>query len=515
MKQLIILGSFILSISQGNGQSFNKRFVVTELSEGRILSSHEQDLYVMSLGFSEDKFLSCYLRFNSSGEITDSLCSGEEELFNYGFIPNADGTNNNGKMLSLHSFIFENELAGMSYQIFSESGELLRDHRWLSSFYNEGNSPESALALASDAILISDESIFVSYSGSSDQYLTRLDASVIHFSSNDEFIWETQWVNEDTERPDAICYFQDNLFVVIASKPGVLLVDNVISLHKLDPSNGNILESWNDPWNINVTEGNELLAIEDGMVLVGSAIVDSNVYTDAFIAKIDGNVEEQWHQVLNNPDPNFRGYFNEVVQTTDGNYVAAGEWQYSLPAYDEVNGSSNDDGWLVKFDAQTGDIIWDRKYHYIEDVNDEHEIFDLTACADGGVAFTGEALDLTINDDYEYPAQQGWIVKVDEHGCVVPDCHTNIEEQQKETIHFKAGPNPVLSGEEFHIYLYEHAIGGEFVLKDSQGKTVKQFKAHSSSTTYSFPTLGLSSGSYILSLINDNELVQSEQIIIE
>tara|TARA_B100000795_G_scaffold70142_1_gene49101 strand:- start:128146 stop:128925 length:780 start_codon:yes stop_codon:yes gene_type:complete len=259
-----------------------------------------------------------------------------------------------------------------------------------------------------------------------------------------------------------------------------------------------------------------MISVSDGLVCAGS-VIEENEFTDALILKLDENADEIWKTIVINPDPENRAYFTEVVQTTDGNYVAAGEWEYSLPEFDEVNGSSNDDGWLVKFDAQTGDIIWDRKYHYIEDTNDEHEIYDLTACPDGGVAFTGEALDLTIGDDsdYEYPAQQGWIVKVDEHGCVVPNCQNSVDELEKERTHFIAGPNPVPAGQELHIYLHEHSSGGQFILTDTQGKEVKQFTAVSSSTTYSISTLGLSSGTYVLTLMKENELLQSQKIIIE
>ena len=169
----------------------------------------------------------------------------------------------------------------------------------------------------------------------------------------------------------------------------------------------------------------------------------------------------------------------------------------------------------MKFDAQTGDIIWDRKYHYIEDTNDEHEIYDLTACPDGGVAFTGEALDLTINGDpdYEYPLQQGWIVKVDEHGCIVPGCQENsISELESAISYFKAGPNPLAQGQNLHIYLGNEATG-TFSLRDAQGKEIKSFSAQGKSTTYTWE-LNIPAGSYMLSLVNEGRALQSQKIII-
>jgi len=518
MKPLIFILFALIPLLDCSGQTFNKRFVVSELSLGGVISSSDELMKVESVGLSEGTFLTCLLGFDNGGLVLDSICLGYEEPFPFGFFLDAEGVSmNENRWISLGSVIFPEDIAGGWYIVIDENLSVVREKRWISSFYDEKVGSLSALSVRSDALLLNDGKIFVSYDGSTDQLITQIDAAVICFDNSDEPLWESQWMTEANDRANALTYFNDNIYVIISTNIGNLLVDNVISIYKLDPSNGNVVESWNEPWNINVTEGKELLAVQDGMVLVGSAIINNNQYTDAFITKINGNVEELWYQVLDNPNPNFRGYFTEVVQTTDGNYVAAGEWEYSLPEFDPVNGSSNDDGWLVKFDAQTGDIIWDRKYHYIEDVNDEHEIYDLTACADGGVAFTGEALDLTINDDpdYEYPLQQGWIVKVDEHGCVVPGCHTSVEEHQKSTTHFMAGPNPVPLGQELHIYLHEHSTGGEFTLTDNQGKIIKQFTASSSSTTYSLSTVGLASGGYVLTLAEGIEPLQREKVIIE
>jgi len=397
----------------------------------------------------------------------------------------------------------------------NQFNELVRDFVWISPMYNP-DLDQASLMTIRDAALIEDNNVFISYSAVPNQEASLTDAGVICFDENDEMVWETQWVTEDYEWPFAITYFNDFLYVAIDRNPDLLAASSEISMYKLNPSNGDILEEWHEPWSFDITDAREIIAIEDGMVLAGSAIINENEFTDAMVMKIDENANELWSRVIDNPNQEFRGYFTEVVQTTDGNYVAAGEWEYSLPEFDEVNGSSNDDGWLVKFNAQTGDIIWDRKYHYIEDTNDEHEIYDLTACSDGGVAFTGEALDLTINGDpdYEYPLQQGWVVKVDEHGCVVPGCQNSVEEKEQQKEHFLAGPNPVKSGEELHIFLHDHSTGGEFSLLNAQGKTVATFQAVNGGTTYSLSTKNLSSGTYVLTLLRDNQLLQREKIII-
>ena len=475
-------------------------------------------LNVIALGLNESNFLTCSILLNSQGTINESICYGYDESLPSGLFISKEGVSEiEDVQICTGSFIFPDSLSGGWYMIIDELGNIEREKRYVSPMYSEELGSLSAVSVRYDSILLADGSVYLCYASAPNFEETQVDAGVICFDENDEMVWEKQWVTENIERPNAITYHEEKLYVIIEEHPTNLLADNIIYLYQVHPDTGETEGEWNEPWGFNFTEAKEMISVEGGIVIVGSALQEPGELTDGCILKVDANGEEIWHTIIENPDTTYRRFFTEVVQTTDGDYVAAGEWKYRLPEFSEENGNFNDDGWLAKFDAQTGAILWDRKYHYIEDTNDEHEIYDLTACPDGGVAFTGEALDLTIGDDsdYEYPAQQGWIVKVDEHGCVVPNCQNSVDELEKERTHFIAGPNPVPAGQELHIYLHEHSSGGQFILTDTQGKEVKQFTAVSSSTTYSISTLGLSSGTYVLTLMKENELLQSQKIIIE
>ena len=497
--------------------TFNERFVVSELSLGGGISELNGSLNVIALGLNEGNFLTCSILLNSLGTVEESICYGYDEPFSSGLFISKEGLSEiEDLQICTGSFIFPDSISGGWYMIINELGNVEREKRYVSPMYSEELGSLSAVSVRYDSIFLEDSTVYLCYASAPNFEETQVDAGVICFDENDEMVWEKQWVTEDNEIPFAITYHEDYLFVSIMRNPNNLFVDGEISIYKLNPENGAVLEEWNEPWGFDLTELDELLSVEDGIVMVGSALQEPGELTDACILKINADGEELWHTIIENPDTTYRRFFTEVVQTTDGNYVAAGEWKYRLPEFDEENGNFNDDGWLVKFDAQTGAILWDRKYHYIEDTSDEHEIYDLTACADGGVAFVGEALDLTINNDpdYIYPVQQGWVVKVDEHGCVVPGCQeNNVSELNSEKTYFKAGPNPLTQGQNLHIYLGSEATG-TFILRDSQGKEIKSFPAHSKNTTYTWE-LDMSSGSYVLSLVDGNKVLQSEKIIKE
>ena len=523
MQRFLCVGIFLMLFIFFNysvyGQNYyNKRFVVSELSLGVLIKELDSVLNIASIGNNGDTFLTCFITLDNQGGLADSLCLGSDETSAFGFLPDGDGHSSiNNKLLSFGSHIFPGNLGGGWYLVVNQIGEVERERRYVSPMFDEKLGNSSAISVRYDGYLNNDNHVFLAYAGAPNQEETQADAGVICFDENDEMLWEKQWVTEDNEWPNALTFYNNSLFVAIEQNPDIYLVDTEVSIYKLNPETGIIENEWHEPWGFNFTQASEMISVEDGIVMVGSALQEPGQWTDACVLKINDEGEELWHTIIENPDTTYRRFFTEVVQTTDGNYVAAGEWKYRLPEFDEENGNFNDDGWLVKFDALTGAILWDRKYHYIEDTNDEHEIYDLTACSDGGVAFVGEALDLTINGDpdYEYPLQQGWVVKVDEHGCVVPNCQNSVDELEKERTHFIAGPNPVPAGQELHIYLHEHSTGGQFILTDTQGKEVKHFTAASSSTTYSFSTLGLSSGTYVLTLMKENELLQREKIIVE
>ena len=514
---ILFFQALFCSYSINAQTTFNNRFVVSNLSEGHAIIETDLGLEIVSVGSNGINFLTCTFSLDDQGLVADTLCYGADEVFSFGFIPSNEGVSLLAdKLLTVNSFIYPENLGGNAYLIFNPLGEIEREKRWISPFYDEALGSASALAISRDGILIQQGKIFIAYEGSANQEETLIDAGVISFDENDEMVWERQWVTENIERPNAITYHEENLYVIIEEHPTNLLEDNIIYLYKLHPDNGDTEDEWNEPWGFNFTEAKEMISVEDGIVIVGSVLQEPGELTDACVLKINADGEELWHTIIENPDTTYRRSFTEVVQTADGNYVAAGEWKYRLTEFDEENGNFNDDGWLVKFDAQTGSILWDRKYHYIEDTDDKHEIFDLTACSDGGVAFTGEALDLTINGDpdYEYPLQQGWVVKVDSFGCIVPGCQENsISELNSEKTYFKAGPNPLAQGQNLHIYLGNEATG-TFSLRDAQGKEIKSFSAQGKNTTYTWE-LDISSGSYVLSLVDGNKVLQSQKIIIE
>ena len=215
----------------------------------------------------------------------------------------------------------------------------------------------------------------------------------------------------------------------------------------------------------------------------------------------------------------FQNQFYKVVHSGDGAYVAGGTKKEYLPEEEvtDATGETRSQGWLVKIDDD-GEVIWERKYHFIDSPDDEHTLNDLKATSDGGYIFCGESTDEAWDEGFtEGPAQQGWLVKVDEYGCLVEDCQLtdgiNVIEQEGTIDYFKAGPIP--AGDFLNIYQSATAHFSTYQLINTQGQVVEEFSALSKGSTMMVDVSKLSAGSYQLVLRDGNAVLQSEKILKE
>ena len=226
-----------------------------------------------------------------------------------------------------------------------------------------------------------------------------------------------------------------------------------------------------------------------------------------------------WSELFGSDSPAFfiDQAFTKLVRSADGNYVAGGVHYEYLDSFTEENGSFNENGWLVKI-SDDGEVIWDRKYSFVNSPNDTHTLNDLKATCDGGYIFCGEATDGDTGTPFsEGPPQQGWLVKVDEYGCLVEGCQLfdSIQEPiSPDEIIFTFSPNPASNF--LNIYQGQQVSAlAVYELHDYQGKLLESFPASECFTTMMVDVSAYSSGNYILSLREGDKLLQSEKVIIQ
>ncbi len=298
---------------------------------------------------------------------------------------------------------------------------------------------------------------------------------------------------------------------------GVLLIVDA------EGNDGGIIDE--SVWN-NYSSGMRAMLVDNSKIIIAGSIADSPDYNSKIgIWKLEGSGDLVWSQTFGPyPPQNSTNRLNTLVKTMDGHYVCTSDHYY-------YTNDSHFDVRVIKADSADGSLIWERYYHFVESESEIHSAIDLKATPDGGVVFCGHASDSWAqNPNLELPAQQGWIVKLDACGCLVPGCDINCtvgveesanSEERKEL--FLVGPNP--ASDYINIYLaasnpslFDLSLwdirNSKFVIHDMNGNEVKSFALQRADTTYIVDTQGMAAGEYIISLVSEGNVLQTERIVV-
>ncbi len=277
---------------------------------------------------------------------------------------------------------------------------------------------------------------------------------------------------------------------------------------------GNIIWEYQSPANMQQQGARAMVKTSDNGLVVASGIGQEHyvnpstnyLYFDLYLFKLDENQNVEWEVDYSSLDTGIldRTRFFQILDVGDG-YVASGinvdsEW----PAVE--------DGYLVKV-SPDGERLWERKFHIVENVIGTHELYDLRQTPDGGFIMSGQ-----INDFGQLSiGQSGWLVKVDEHGCLVPDCHLpdatlNILVDQP---FIKTYPNPTSDMLNIYFKNTNQSKDGVFRLIDLQGRVVQEFDADKNDITFLVSLEKYASGIYFLQYFQRGILIKSEKVIIQ
>jgi len=357
---------------------------------------------------------------------------------------------------------------------------------------------------------------------------TGNDVCIKKLSSTGEELWMYIYATDATDACYALLPQEDG--GVIAGIYHTSIDENPAQdkLIKIDSSG-------DEQWQIDIPGGyitklvNCIICDADMLVLSGryQAIGELINGTLPIVIKMDTLGNLIWSNIHGIYEDGIRKDFTNIVQTCDSNYVAGGTWLSSLGSEEIIEGQNNPDydsfAHIVKLNQENGEIIWERKYRFLEIYRDQHELIDMKATLDGGVIFCGEA-----RDSYQMldaPYQQGWLVKLDECGCLVPGCDSlcsYVGCSVADTAffptfgsHFIVGPNP--ASQFINIYF----AGGDlnlsqthFDIYDLQGRLVYSFAPDAADTTYMLSTEKFASGTYVLMLHHNGEKMQEQKVII-
>lgn len=262
---------------------------------------------------------------------------------------------------------------------------------------------------------------------------------------------------------------------------------------------------------------NDMLLLDDGSLIVASGIgheqVQSSlnsIYFDRYVFKLNPQHQLEWE--LTFPDSALTTWSRttKIIKLADGSGFVLGGMEYLPKQFPTFKQPVK--GWLAKI-SQDGDSVWTRRYAFLDNTLMANSIYDMKQTPDGGLIICGESLDYS--DGATFP-QQGWLLKLDEHGCLVPGCHLSdaTEEQAPKT-----EPNitiyPIPTTDYLNFYINAPtSLKGKFIrIIDTAGRMKMEFKADSFNSTFIVPVWDWASGTYWAQLVSGNKIVSTEVFI--
>lgn len=404
---------------------------------------------------------------------------------------------------------------------FNHKGDTLSSHTYLSPYF-----PEKDFISPIDMYLTNDdEFIIVSNVTNPNVPFSHSDIAVLKVDNDFNQIWHKTF---DTG-------YRNQCKNVLVKPNGNIIIGGwstnyeVISSHFLSQTHilvldslGNQIDTYFSPPQEQRGPAKAMLLEEDGSLIVASATAWEWKFVNGapgdsigvlmwspVLFKLDENMVKVWETSVSNGFETPNHQLKRIVKSTDGEgYVAAGDLMFPKPDTTDIR------GWIVKV-SNEGDSLWARSLRYLENRANMHLVYDLKTCPDGGYVMCGEAKNL--QGGAPKPTQQAWLVKVDEHGCLVPGCHLidDVSEVGKIKFELKTFPNP--SSDYLNIFFRNHSSKETFTFRilDIHGKIWKTFQSSLPEETIMVWVNDFPSGTYFIQVCQKEQVLKTQKVIIQ
>ncbi len=206
-------------------------------------------------------------------------------------------------------------------------------------------------------------------------------------------------------------------------------------------------------------------------------------------------------------------FFTSISTTSDRGYIACGV--LTDPA---IKDKFAQYGMLAKVNEH-GDSMWIRYYQSIpgHKYGNLNSLEDVKSTPDKGYILAGVCYYYCLTPEMpkEERFQQGWLIKVDSFGCLVPGCHlgTSVETIQPDQFKCTIYPNP--TSNTVNIFCKHHPNRkGIFTLQEiASGKVLEQWTHNIDEITYILDVEHLSLGVYVISYFENGKIIWSDKLV--
>lgn len=345
--------------------------------------------------------------------------------------------------------------------------------------------------------------------------------SLMRLDSNFNTIFYKDYGTSFTELPENFIVDKDGGFIIGASKSNIQSVwqDYFSQTYILKTDSlGEVEWEFLNPQISSESLRNKavgLVQTADGGLVVASGIgievwvnaSSGQLRWDGMIFKLDSMQNIEWETPFRGIKAGPSQGFTDLIEVSDGSgYVAVGR-----TAEDENDFEPSVSAQLVKVSLE-GDSLWSRYYNFFNGIDEHPKPYDFKETPDGGFVIVGSTVEIDIPGGKSY----AWLMKVDEHGCLVPGCHIidDVSEEEKEPIQIKLYPNPTTDFLNVFIREQSNNASFEFRISDSMGKVIQTFQNRFSEETILLPLKNYGEGSYFFQVFKDNVLIKTEKFMV-
>lgn len=519
MKWIIIVVITLFSTRvQTQTITFNKRIQVG--CTNTVLASLEvTDSCYYAVGFARDSAncqnSSAFIKFDTLGNIIWSKILPNSvkthEMWESTLKTDFDGN------LIVTAYSFDSSKMQGGILKYNTSGNVI----W-QSFYNNPYTPGAFIR--PDHIQITKDSGYIIAATIDEPVIDGGGITLFKLDKNGHKLWQ---INSDTTP----FIGQSRVYIIPTDNSNYLLgymFDNFAStnnnhtvrciLEKID-SLGNTIWTWQSPSNLQLTGANDLIQTKDGGWVIATGIgtefsnpgsPNSRFVTDGYVFKLDSARNLLWSKELRGRSSSHYSTISKILELEDSSLIAFGTTTDTF--LDATLGPvAQHYGYVVKLSPQ-GDSLWSHQYHYLQHHTARHLIYDVERTSDQGFLICGQA-----TGSGQGPFQQGWLLKLDQHGCLVPDCQlaTGISSPYTtSTIRLSLYPNP--TNDYLNIYYHNQLTQKEltFSVVNMQGHILQTYSTTDvSDKTYMLPVHDLVAGTYVLEVRQDGAPLGREQFV--
>lgn len=376
---------------------------------------------------------------------------------------------------------------------YNTDGDTIFTKEYISPNYNSTGDP---FFVARDFIETQDSGyIFIANTINS----VEKDIAILRLDSLGNLIWSKTYGTLQSDSPKTILQVEENFLIGGLSWDQQDVYRNY--LFKINGV-GDLLWDYVSPPEEKRFSINDMLLLEDSSLVITTTVVkeedQTGIKTNGNFYKLDKNLEIVWDTEIKEGQPNNISHFSNLIEVDNGsNYVGGG--------VHFVNGRK---AWISKISSE-GDSLWSQLYAYPNlPTSATHRIIDLRQTHDGGYLLCGET-------DGDSGGQRGWLLKLDEYGCLVPGCHLTdaTENLSKETIQVNLYPNP--TSEYLNVFISDKIKKGQGKIINLSGQVLESFQTEEENTTYIFDVSRLPSGIYFLKIQDDKGRILTKEFVVQ